>query len=95
MKHMKLETSFLVKSNSPFYVETYYVDFSRRLFREAPISIIKFSERQYAIPHSPRLKIATPSHYREIEEELSSGIGDLMEATYKRKNEYGDFPKRE
>ena len=93
MKHIKLETSFLVKSNSPFYVQTYYVDFSRRLFREAPISIIKFSERQYAIPYSSCLKIATPSHYREIEEELSSGIGDLMEATYKRKTNMETFQK--
>ena len=93
MKHMQLETSFLVKSNSPFYVKTYYVDFSRRLFREDLMSIIKFSERQYAIPHSSRLKIATPSHYREIEEELSSGIGDLMEATYKRKTNMETFQK--
>ena len=91
MRHMKLETSYPVKSNSPFYVQIYYVNFSRTPFLEAPISIIKFSEKQYAIPTSPCIRIATPSHYREIEERLSNGIGDSMEAIYERKTDMATF----
>ncbi len=93
MRHMKLEASFPVKSNSSFCVQTYYVDFSRTPFLEAPTSVIKFSERQYAIPHSQRIKLATPAHYREIEEEASHGIGDSMEATYTRETDMATFQK--
>ena len=91
MRHMKLEPFYPVKSNSPFYVQTDYVDFCRTPFLEAPTSIIKFSEKQYAIPTSSCIRIATPSYYREIEERSSNGIGDPMEAIYERKTDMATF----
>lgn len=93
MRHMKSETPFIREGDSPFCVQSYYVDFSRIPFLETPTSIIKFSEEQYAIPHSQYIKIATPSHFREIEEEVPNGIGDSMEATYKRESDMATIQK--
>lgn len=93
MRHMKSETPFISESDSPFCVQSYYVDFSRIPSLEIPTSIIKFSEEQYAIPHSKCIKLATPSHFREIEEEVSNGIGDSMEATYKRETDLATIQK--
>ena len=87
LMRMKSETPFRSESDSLFYVQSRYVDFSRIPSPEIPTSIIKFSEEQYAISHSKYIKLATPSHFREIEEEVSNGIGDSMEATYKRETD--------
>ena len=93
-RHGKLETALMNVSNSPpFHVQSYAVDFSRTPFSETPTSIVKFSERQYAIPHSQRVKLATPSHYRDIEEVASNGIGDSLEAIYKRETDMSTFQK--
>lgn len=68
LMRMKSETPFRSESDSLFYVQSRYVDFSRIPSLEIPTSIIKFSEEQYAISHSKYIKLATPSHFREIEE---------------------------
>ena len=61
-----LETVFVEGEASRATVFVYRVDPAQKLV-QSTVSVLKFSEKLYAIPRAARLHLATPSYYREYE----------------------------
>ena len=78
---IKLEAAFTETDEPRVTVFVSRVEMPPTSLAVAPMPVVKFSEREHAIPHAAHLKLATPSHYRENYENVD-GIHDEREATY-------------
>ena len=75
-----LETVFVEGEASRATVFVFSVDPTRKLVQPT-VSVLKFSEKQYAIPRVALLHLATPSYFREHQGD-GVGIRDEQEARY-------------
>lgn len=57
---------------------------------KTPSAVVKFSERQHAIPVSPCIQLATPRYYRDYPGE-GDGIRDEQEASYINRMDWQRF----
>ena len=62
-------------------------------FLAKPLAVVKFSKRQYALPHSRDTQLATPRFYRDYPGE-DLGIRDEKEASYIRRMDLKGFLDR-
>ncbi len=87
MQHMlgcrgiSLESGFVETKEPRTTVFVYKTDVAPDLVPQTGSTIVKFSEKQHAIPRAKYLKLSTPKYYREIEND-SASIGDELEATH-------------
>ena len=89
----KLETAVIVNKCSTFMVLSYRVDYSNRQpFRNQP-TLVKFSQREHAIPVASQIWLRTSMYYRELEDN-GLGIADVEEARFVEIGTMDDFCKR-
>ena len=78
---VELEAAFVEEQTSRATVLVYHVNPARTLSRNLR-PVVKFSEKQFAIPRANYLKLASPRYYRRYEGG-ADGVGDEMEAQYR------------
>ena len=76
-----LESVFSLDAEPVALVLVYQVNLPATEPLREPRRVVKFTERQYAIPRYDRLKLATPQHYRHNFAD-KEGIHDEQEATH-------------
>ncbi len=84
-----VESAFVNDGAKRFLVIVHQVALNSDSSPETP-AVVKFSERQYALPHSQSIQLATPEFYRCCPGE-DLGIRDEKEASYIRKMDLKRF----
>ncbi len=77
-----------------FRVVERYVDFSGLYdFQKMPPAVIKFSEKDYALPFAGEVMLRSADYFRS-REEVSDGIGDRLESCYEQRADLADFLRK-
>ncbi len=84
-----VESAFVNDGAKRFLVIVHQVALNSDSSPETP-AVVKFSERQYALPHSQSVQLATPEFYRSYPGE-DLGIRDEEDASYIRKMDLKRF----
>lgn len=90
MPGVTVESTFINDDLRRSVVEVLRVDLSRRSPTETPSAVVKFSERQHALPVAANIQLAVSGFFRQYPGE-NNGIRDEREATYTKKMDYRDF----